>query len=168
MHLKRRAASEHGVRRHGLGVHLTRRAASEHGVRRHGLGVHLTRRAASEHGVGRHGLGAPPSSPRAVVAAVGVAAAVAAAAGAWAPATYGARTTADEPQYLLSAISLAEDGDLDIADELAAERWRAFHAADLPEQTRPLPGGRRISPHDPLLPLLLVPGVALGGWLGPS
>ena len=27
-------------------------------------------------------------------------------------ATYGARLTADEPQYVLSAISLAEDGDL--------------------------------------------------------
>ena len=34
------------------------------------------------------------------------------------PPTYGARTTADEPQYLLSAISLAEDRDLDISDEL--------------------------------------------------
>jgi hypothetical protein len=100
-----------------------------------------------------------------VAAAVGVAAAVAAAAGAWAPATYGARTTADEPQYLLSAISLAEDGDLDIADELADERWRAFHHAPLPEQARPLPGGQRISPHDPLLALLLAPAVGLGGWV---
>ena len=81
-------------------------------------------------------------------------------------ATYGARTTADEPQYLLSAISLTEDGDLDISDELAAQRWRSFHEAVLPEQTRPLAGGRRISPHDPLLPVLLAPGVALAGWVG--
>jgi len=130
--------------------------------------VHLRRGAASDLGAATQGAAAGDGGrpPLGVVAAVAVAAAVAAGAGAAAPATYGARTTADEPQYLLSAISLAEDGDLDIADELAAERWRPFHAADLPEQTRPLPGGRRVSPHDPLLPLLLVPGVALGGWLG--
>ena len=44
------------------------------------------------------------------------------------PATYGGRVTADEPQYLLSATSLGEDVDLDIADEIAAERYRTFHA----------------------------------------
>lgn len=87
-----------------------------------------------------------------------------AAVGVPARATYGARTTADEPQYLLTAISVAEDAALDISDELRDERWRAFHEADLPQQTRALPGGRRISPHDPLLPLLLAPAVALGGW----
>ena len=37
-------------------------------------------------------------------------------------AAYGAQTTADEPQYLLTAISLAEDGDLDVADELRGPR----------------------------------------------
>jgi hypothetical protein len=100
------------------------------------------------------------------MAVAGVVVAMAAAAGVPARATYGARTTADEPQYLLTATSLAHDGDLDIADELAAQRWRAFHEATLPQQTRPLPGGRHVSPHDPLLPVLLVPGVALGGWLG--
>jgi hypothetical protein len=82
------------------------------------------------------------------------------------PATYGGRVTADEPQYLLSATSLAEDGDLDIADELAEERWRTYHEARLPEQTKPLPGGRRLSPHDPLLPVLLAVPVAVGGWVG--
>ena len=84
-------------------------------------------------------------------------------------ATYGARVTADEPQYLLSAISLVEDGDLDIADELAVERWRDFHDAQLPRQTEPRPDGSELSPHDPLLPLLLAPGVAVaqvvtGDW----
>ncbi|MGH8896891.1 MAG: hypothetical protein ACRDZ4_07700 [Egibacteraceae bacterium] len=97
---------------------------------------------------------------------VGVLCALAAAAGAWCRGTYGARTVADEPQYLLSAISIAEDGDLDISDELAAQRWRAFHEAQLPEQTQPLPDGRRVSPHDPLLPLLLALPMAAGGWLG--
>jgi hypothetical protein len=97
---------------------------------------------------------------------VGVLCALAAAAGVWCRGTYGARIAVDEPQYLLSAISIAEDGDLDISDELAAQRWRAFHNAQLPEQTRPLPGGRRVSPHDPLLPLLLALPMAVGGWLG--
>jgi hypothetical protein len=81
-------------------------------------------------------------------------------------ATYGARTTADEPQYLLSAQSLWEDRDLDIADELAAERWRDFHEAPLPVQTEPLPDGRTLSPHDPLLPALLAAPVGLAGWAG--
>jgi hypothetical protein len=100
------------------------------------------------------------------MALVGVLAFAAAAAGTLVPATHGTRTTADEPQYLLTAISLAEGGDLDIADELAAGRWRPFHALALPEQTEPLAGGRRLSPHDPLLPLLLAGPVAAGGWVG--
>jgi hypothetical protein len=101
----------------------------------------------------------------AALATVGLVGALAAALGAPVRATYGARTAADEPQYLLTALSLGTDGNLDIADELAAEDWRAFHEASLPEQTRPLPGGRRVSPHDPLLPLVLAAPMALGGWL---
>jgi hypothetical protein len=97
---------------------------------------------------------------------VGVLAFLAAAAGILVPAAHETRTTADEPQYLLTAISLAEDGDLDIADELADGRWRPFHALPLPEQTEPLAGGRRLSPHDPLLPLLLAVPVAVAGWVG--
>jgi hypothetical protein len=97
---------------------------------------------------------------------VGLLAVLAAAGGIAVPATHDTRTTADEPQYLLTAISLAEDGDLDIADELAAARWRPFHALPLPEQTEPLSDGRRLSPHDPLLPLLLAGPVAAGGWVG--
>lgn len=81
-------------------------------------------------------------------------------------ATYGARTTADEPQYLLSALSLWEEGDLDISDELSSDRFREFHEVDLPRQTVRLEDGRQISPHDPLLPLLLAVPVGLGGWIG--
>ncbi|MGH9245703.1 MAG: hypothetical protein ACRD29_15575 [Acidimicrobiales bacterium] len=101
---------------------------------------------------------------RAMVLA-GIGTALWCAAAAPARATFGARTTADEPQYLLTALSLWEDGSLDIADELADERWRAFHEAPLPEQTKPLDGGRRLSPHDPLLPLVLAVPMGLGGWL---
>ena len=81
-------------------------------------------------------------------------------------ATRGAHVAVDEPQYLLSATSLAEDLDLDISDELAEERWRTYHEARLPEQTKRLEGGRRVSPHDPLLPVLLAVPMAVGGWVG--
>ncbi len=96
-----------------------------------------------------------------VVALVALAAALA---GLGVRATYGARTTSDEPHYLLTALSLAEDGDLDLADELAEERWRPFHEVDLPIQERVLADGRMVSPHDPLLPLLAAPAMAVGGW----
>lgn len=103
---------------------------------------------------------------RRLLAAVFVVVALWALLGAGVRATYGARVTADEPQYLLSAISLVEDGDLDIADELAAERWRYFHEAQLPRQTEPRSDGSELSPHDPLLPVLLAPGVAVAQHLG--
>jgi hypothetical protein len=110
----------------------------------------------------------PPRAARVwwAMVMVGMLAFAAAAAGIAVSATHGTRTTADEPQYLLTAISLAEDRDLDIGDELADGRWRPFHALPLPEQTEPLAGGRRLSPHDPLLPLLLAGPVAVGGWVG--
>ncbi|MGB3762314.1 MAG: hypothetical protein WA966_03760, partial [Ornithinimicrobium sp.] len=72
----------------------------------------------------------------------------------------------DEPQYLLTATSLREDGDLDISDERAEGRADAYYDGVLPVQTTVLEGGARISPHDPLLPLLLGPAVGLGGWVG--
>ena len=82
-------------------------------------------------------------------------------------ATYNARVSADEPQYLLTAISLGEDLDLDISDEIAAERYRSFHEVRLDPQTRPLGvAGQELSPHDPLLPALLAPAVRVGGWAG--
>lgn len=80
-------------------------------------------------------------------------------------ATYGAQVSADEPQYLLTAISLGEDLDLDISDELAEERFRDFHEVNLSQQTIDLTSdGQRISPHDPLLPIILAGPVLLGGW----
>jgi hypothetical protein len=81
-------------------------------------------------------------------------------------ATLGAHVAVDEPQYLLSATSLWEDLDLDISDELRDERWREYHEARLPEQTKPLDDGRRVSPHDPLLPLVLAVPMGIGGWVG--
>jgi hypothetical protein len=97
---------------------------------------------------------------------VGVAVAVAAALAIPARATYGARTTADEPQYLLTALSLARDGDLDISDEIEAREFEPFHEITVDRQTEVLGDGREISPHDPLLPLLLAPAMLLPGDVG--
>ena len=79
--------------------------------------------------------------------------------------TFGGQAAVDEPQYLLTALSLWEDRSLDISDELAQRRWRDFHDAELPQQTEVLAGGRQVSPHDPLLPALLAVPMGLGGWL---
>ena len=81
-------------------------------------------------------------------------------------ATYGARVTADEPQYLTTAISIGEDFDLDISDELDERRFEPYHEIDLNPQTIELDdSGRRVSPHDPLLPALLALPMRLGGWV---
>ncbi len=106
----------------------------------------------------------PPLAGALAVLAVVVA--LVTAAGIPARATYGARTSADEPQYLLTARSLGDDLDLDLADELAAADHRDFHEVDLNPQTFPLDdAGRQISPHDPLLPLVLALPMRLGGWV---
>ena len=55
-----------------------------------------------------------------------LAATLAAAAGIGVRATFGAHVAVDEVQYLLSALSLAEDGNLDISDEWADRRWADF------------------------------------------
>ena len=94
-----------------------------------------------------------------------LAATLAAGLGAGVRSTYGGQAAVDEPQYLLTALSLWEDHSLDISDELAEGRWRDFHDAALPVQTEVLDGGRQVSPHDPLLPLLLAAPMGLGGWL---
>lgn len=103
---------------------------------------------------------------RALLAGVALVVAVVVASGAAARATYGARTTADEPHYLLTAISLAEDRDLDIADERATLRYLEFHELALPQQAVVQASGRQVAPHDPLLPALLAAPVAVAGWVG--
>lgn len=97
-----------------------------------------------------------------LVAAVAFAAA---AAGTGVRGSHGAQTTGDEPHYLLTAHSLAEDGDLDLRDDLDAEAYRPWHDAGLDPQEKVLDDGRMISPHDPLLPALLALPLALGGWV---
>lgn len=100
----------------------------------------------------------------AVVAAAAVAL-LAALAGIDARATYGARVTADEPQYLLTAQSIADDGDLDVGDEIAERAYLPYHEITIDRQTSVLDDGREVSPHDPLLPAVLALPMTLGGWV---
>lgn len=81
-------------------------------------------------------------------------------------ATYGAQVSADEPQYLLTALSIAQDGDLDIADQRYSGAYHDFHEVLLPIQAELRPDGSRISPHNPLLPLYLALPMRIGGWVG--
>lgn len=90
---------------------------------------------------------------------------VAAALGIGIPATSHERVAVDEPQYLLTAQSIARDGDLDIANQLAGQSWREFTSTEPPVETVVRPDGSQISPHDPLLPLLFAVPVAVGGWV---
>jgi hypothetical protein len=46
--------------------------------------------------------------------------------------TFGGQAAVDEPQYLLSALSLWQDRDLDISNQLAAHAEQPFHQAVLP------------------------------------
>ncbi len=100
-------------------------------------------------------------------AAAGVLAFCLALPGVGARSTYGAQTSVDEPQYLMTALSLAEDFDLDVSDEIEEEAYLSFHEIPLNTQTTPVDeAGRRFSPHDPLLPLILAPAMSVGGWVG--
>ena len=101
----------------------------------------------------------------AAIVAVVLLAALAAGAGIGVRGIGAAHVAVDEVQYLLTALSLAEDGNLDIADELAEQRWRPFADEPPPVQTSVRPDGSQVSPHDPLLPLLLAVPMGLGGWV---
>ncbi|HKE51933.1 MAG TPA: hypothetical protein VKE25_10520 [Actinomycetes bacterium] len=103
---------------------------------------------------------------RRAVVLVFLVATIAAAAGIGVRATFGAHVAVDEVQYLLSALSVAEDGNLDISDELAEQRWADFADTEPPVQTEVLSGGRQLSPHDPLLPPLLALPMGMLGWVG--
>jgi hypothetical protein len=102
---------------------------------------------------------------RRLLVAIGLVVAAWTALGAAVPAARDARTTADEPQYLMTAISLGEDHNLDVADERDYQRFRAFHRAELPQQEAERANGALVSPHDPLLPAILAAPMRLGGWV---
>lgn len=76
-----------------------------------------------------------------------------------------ATVTGDEPFYLLTAQSLASDGDLDLTDEYRNGEERRFWDGSIPlwKQMEPTPDGRLLAPHDPGLPVLVLPAYRLGG-----
>lgn len=74
----------------------------------------------------------------------------------------------DEPYYLLLAHSLAEDGDVDLADDYRAEAWRSFTTVPVAPQPGDPTGehGEIYSRHSALLPLALAPLYRLAGPFG--
>ncbi len=83
-------------------------------------------------------------------------------------ATTGASITADEPFYLLTTQSIIQDQDLDLNNQYAAHSYREFfdHPDGLWRQSVPAEDGRLLSPHNPGLSLLIVPGYLAGKLRG--
>lgn len=76
------------------------------------------------------------------------------------------RLVGDEPHYLLTTDSLAADGDVDLANQYLERAYTPYHASTLTPQDAARDDGARLSPHGIGLSVLLVPGYALGGWVG--
>ncbi|HVR42197.1 MAG TPA: hypothetical protein VMS56_02030, partial [Thermoanaerobaculia bacterium] len=74
----------------------------------------------------------------------------------------------DEAYYVLVAESILRDGDLDLRNQYAALERSITGRLDLgPQAGDPVgPGGEAYSRNEPLLSLLLVPGIALAGVWG--
>ncbi len=74
----------------------------------------------------------------------------------------------DEAYYVLIAESILHDGDFDLANQYANLEVSVTRRLDLrPQQGDPVgPEGEVYSRHEPLLPLLLVPGVTIAGLWG--
>ena len=83
-------------------------------------------------------------------------------------ASRGASITGDEPFYLMTTQSLLADGDLDLRNQYESRSYTSFfdHADDLWYQSLPTPDGRILSPHNPGLSVLVIPGFALAGLRG--
>ena len=76
--------------------------------------------------------------------------------------------TGDEPHYLLTTMSLVEDGDINVADEYAGQSYRAFYPGPLENhafQGRKGPG-HEYSRHLPGVSVLVVPFYIAGERLG--
>ena len=84
-------------------------------------------------------------------------------------ASRGASITGDEPYYLLTTQSLLADGDFDLRNQFAAKSYKSFfdHPDDLWHQSVPRQDdGRLLSPHNPGLSILVIPGFAVSGLAG--
>lgn len=83
-------------------------------------------------------------------------------------ASRGAKITGDEPFYLLTTQSLIQDRDLDLRHQYATESYKEFfdHPGGLWRQSVPLDDGTLLSPHNPGLSVLIIPGFWLAGLTG--
>ena len=83
-------------------------------------------------------------------------------------ASRGASISGDEPFYLLTTQSLLQDRDLDLTNQYEARTYETFfdHPDGLWRQSVLSEDGKLLSPHNPGLSVLLIPGFALGGLLG--
>ena len=83
-------------------------------------------------------------------------------------ATRGASITGDEPFYLLTTQSLLADLDLDLRNQYEARSYEEFfdHPDGLWRQSVPADDGRLLSPHNPGLSVLVIPGFVLAGLVG--
>ena len=83
-------------------------------------------------------------------------------------ASRGASITGDEPFYLITTQSLLADGDLDLRNQYETQSYKSFfdHTDDLWYQSAPTPDGRVLSPHNPGLSVLVIPGFLLAGLRG--
>lgn len=83
-------------------------------------------------------------------------------------ATRGASISGDEPFYLLTTQSLLADGDFDLTNQYDSKTYESFfdHPGGLWRQSVPQPDGDLLSPHNPGLSFLVIPGFGLGGLAG--
>ena len=83
-------------------------------------------------------------------------------------ATRGASISGDEPFYLLTTQSLLADGDFDLTNQYEAKSYESFfdHPDGLWRQSVPQDDGDLLSPHNPGLSFLVIPGFGLGGLAG--
>ena len=84
-------------------------------------------------------------------------------------ATRGASISGDEPFYLLTTQSLLADGDFDLTNQYDSRSYESFfdHPDGLWYQSVPTPkNGQLLSPHNPGLSVLVIPGFAMGGLVG--
>jgi hypothetical protein len=75
----------------------------------------------------------------------------------------GSRLTAAEAHVLLTADSIARDGDLDLRNQYDDRAWEGFYGDELKPTARPDLADRIIEPHGIGLPLLLAGPYDLGG-----
>jgi hypothetical protein len=83
-------------------------------------------------------------------------------------ATRNASITGDEPFYLLTTRSLIDDGNLDLTAQYERRSYESFfdHPDGLWRQSVETSDGKLLSPHEPGLSVLLIPGFAIDGLRG--